>query len=304
MDRGELLQMLPKFRHKYEKVVQWQKVSDIRKLILDAHEEFAPLYDVIATEFMGRSDRETFQNVFNFLKDNIRYVEEGVARQYVRSPVAILEHGESDCKGYASFIGGVLDALQRLGGSFTWQYVFAGYGDTNHVFVEADTASKNYWIDPVLNDFNQRTPEPLTIRKFQRDMALYKVSGVGSCNCGDCNGKMGRTIMQAESCLLPYESIDQQVARLTECSSGGPGITVPFDVTPDMYDLPVNDNTPINAPIDATPMTPGEPVTMNPAPAPPPNPPGGNGGEIPWVPIVLGAGLLFFAVATKKKRRR
>lgn len=294
MNREELLSLLPKFQHKYEKVKQWQRVDDIRKLILDAHEEFAPLYDKIATEFMGNSDKATFENLFNFLKGNIAYVEEGVRRQYVRSPVAILEHGISDCKGYASFIGGVLDALKRLGGSFDWRYVFAGYGDTNHVFVEADANGKEYWIDPVLKNFNQRTPEPLTIRKFERDMALYKVSGVGCAKCA--GGKMGIISQQVESCMLPYESIDQQVMRLTTCSSGGGGgISVPFDTNPDVYDLPINDNTPINAPIDALPMDPGEPVTMNPAPAPPPA--GGNGGGTPaqeksgfpwWILLVAG----------------
>lgn len=294
MDREYLLRLLPKFQHKYEKVVTWQKVSDIRKLILDAHEEFAPLYDKIGTEFMGNSDKATFQNIFNFLKGNIKYVEEGVNRQYVRSPVAILEHGESDCKGYASFIGGVLDALQRLGGSFQWRYVFAGYGDTNHVFVEADANGKQYWIDPVLKTFDQRTPEPLTVRKFERDMALYKVSGVG-CGCSGCNGgKVGIVTEAVQSCMLPYESIDQQVARLTTCSSGGGGISVPFDTNPPVYDLPINDNTPINAPIDAIPMDPGEPVTMKPAPAPPPS--GGNGGGssnggFPWWILLVAGGV-------------
>lgn len=309
MEREAILARLPKVKNKLKLIDPTQTVSKIRRQIMQSHDENAGLYDAIAPQYVRRSMRQTFEELWAWLRDNIRYEEEGVRKQIIKTPQALLETGVADCKSFASFVGGILDALKRMGKPLDWRYVFAGYGDTNHVFVEADAGGRTYWIDPVLPAFDQREPKPFTIRKFERDMALYTMSGTPKTGCTGCAGKMGITVMQAQECILPYESIDQQMIRLTGCQSGGGGQIIPFSPATDMYDLPVETGPPLTSPVDARPLDPGEPVTMNPPPRPAPAPsPVSDSGFMGWVsenPLLaalLAAGTVY--VLTKKKKRR
>lgn len=80
--------------------------------------------------------------------------------------------------------------------------------------------------------------------------------------------------IQADNCVLEVkESIDQQLTRLSNCDSGGGGnVSV---LSPTLYDAPVTTSAyyelpkglPVNAPIDATKLEPGAPITTDPAPA-------------------------------------
>lgn len=54
--------------------------------------------------------------------------------------------------------------------------------------------------------------------------------------------------------------LDQTLLRITNCAAGGGSV---FD--PIAYELP--QGLPVNAPLDATKIQPGEPVTLQPAPA-------------------------------------
>lgn len=310
MERDVILAQLPKVRNKLKLIDPTQTVSKIRKQIMRSHDDNLFLYDAIAPQYVRRSMRQTFEELWSWLRDNIQYIEESGKKQIIKTPQALLETGISDCKSFASFVGGILDAMKRMGKPLDWRYVFAGYGDTNHVFVEADSGGKTYWIDPVLPSFDQREPKPFTIRKFERDMALYTMSGTGKTGCAGCAGKMGITMAQAEDCVLPYESIDQQMIRLTGCQSGGGGgQIIPFSPAQDLYDLPIDTGLPMTSPVDAKPLDPGTPVTMNPPPAPAPPPsPGSDTGFMGWVsenPLLaalIAAGAVY--VMTKKKRRR
>jgi hypothetical protein len=184
MTKETLLAVLPDYRHKLVMIKKRQSVSDILKEVLVSHEFFEKDYDTIAAKFLGGSDLEIAKRIFNFLKLNVRYYEEPESKQVIKSPAAIIETGVCDCKCYASFIGGVLDAINRQGGEFVWNYAFASYTagvDTpGHVFVQIDIDGTEYWIDPVLSSFDKRRPVPKVIHKKFKvdDMALYRLSGV------------------------------------------------------------------------------------------------------------------------------
>ncbi len=181
MTKETLLAVLPEYNHKLFLVKKSQSVSDILKEVLYSHELFEKDYDTIATKFLGGSDVDVLKRLFNFLKLNIRYKEESEAKQVIKSPAAIVETGVCDCKCYASFVGGVLDAINRKGGGFYWNYAFAAYNaGIGHVFVQAVIDGVEYWIDPVLSSFDKRFPAPKYIRKKVKvdDMALYRLSGV------------------------------------------------------------------------------------------------------------------------------
>jgi hypothetical protein len=187
MSTNELLGMLPPFQGVKVKVTQKQSVSRIMKEILSAHQDYAQDYDRIADYFYTGDEETTEKMLFDFCKENLSYKVESDQTQTVRSPTAILVLGEMrgvDCKHYASFIAGVLDALNRQGRSkFNWCYRFASY-DANdkipeHVFVVVNNAGYETWIDPVLDYFDDRYPYPIFIKDIKpKKMALYRISGI------------------------------------------------------------------------------------------------------------------------------
>lgn len=184
MDAETVLRALPPFKNKKVLIEKRQSVNDILKETLESHRFFEQDYNLIAPMFYGGSDLDILQRLFDFLKDNVSYVEETTENQQIKSPAAILETGHCDCKCYALFIGGVLDAMNRQGSDFDWWYAYASYNSAiktpGHVFVIARVGGKDYWIDPVLSTFNKRVPAPVHLygKKKVLDMALYRVSGV------------------------------------------------------------------------------------------------------------------------------
>lgn len=178
-----MLSVLPPFENRKVLIEKSQSVADIMKETLSAHDYFSKDYDAIAPMFLGGSDLDILYRIFDFLKDNISYKEESVRNQQTKSPAAILETATCDCKCYALFIGGVLDALNRKGFGFDWSFAYASYNERiktpGHVFVIVDLDGKDYWIDPVLNSFDKRTPAPVHIirKKKVANMALYRISG-------------------------------------------------------------------------------------------------------------------------------
>lgn len=187
MTTNELLGKLPPFQGSKVKVTEKQSVSRIMKDLMSAHQDYSADYDRIADYFYTGSEEETEKMLFDFCKENLRYKVESIKTQTVQSPTAILVLGEMrgvDCKHYASFIAGVLDALNRQGkNNFNWIYRFASY-DVNekipeHVFVVVNNAGYETWIDPVLDYFDDRYPYPIFIKDIKpKKMALYRISGV------------------------------------------------------------------------------------------------------------------------------
>lgn len=149
-----LLRLLPEFRDEWIVVNPGeQSVGDIIEEVLKAHGEFAADYDLIAPVFDdGGSIEEIASSLYFFCKDNIRYQEEGDEWQTTALPAGILARGYGDCKHYASFIGGVLDALNRRGRRIDWVYRFASYRLTDstphHVFIVIRRKEGELWIDP------------------------------------------------------------------------------------------------------------------------------------------------------------
>jgi|ERR1700722_4495666 len=150
-----------------------QSVSDIISTIVYAHKKNAPFYDKIAARFAGATLEDTCENIFDFCKQNIPHETETEDLQTVKSPQRILKDSSDgighDCKHYASFSGGVLDALRRQGKKISWCYRFASYrlfdSIPGHVFVVVKNRGKEIWIDPVLDYFDERRSPTFSIDK-------------------------------------------------------------------------------------------------------------------------------------------
>lgn len=163
-------------------------VYDIVNEVCAAHETFSGDYDKIANQFWKGDIKKTCDGLFDFCKRNFKYKIEPGNLQTTRSPAAILKTGNTvglDCKHYAGFIAGVLDALRRQGLRVNWCYRFASYNANNknpeHVFVVVKISGKDYYIDPVLSQVNQKSP--LYYYKIDKKInMLERISGVGGLN--------------------------------------------------------------------------------------------------------------------------
>jgi hypothetical protein len=178
---------LTPFSNSQKMLVPDQQVSDIITGMLNAHTKYAPEYQKIAQSFAGRDVKSTARNIYDFLKKNVNYVIEPDDKQMLKSPSAILYTGKttgSDCKNYALFTAGILDALNRAGFPIKWTFRFASYRMfdkmPHHTFVviNPDT-NKEIWIDPVLNGFNLKKQYYYKLDKKPKNMALISLAGIG-----------------------------------------------------------------------------------------------------------------------------
>lgn len=134
---------LPPFNGAWSLVKKRQSVSDIMETITSMYYETAADYDLISPLFYNRTVNDTARSLYEFCKQHLRYRAESQKFQSVGGPASILDRAQAgvDCKSYASFIGGVLGSLNRLGyiPQIDWRFVFASY-DLNdrtpyHVYV-------------------------------------------------------------------------------------------------------------------------------------------------------------------------
>ena len=157
-------------------LVQDQSTGDIIDAICTAHKRHAQEYSRISSFFNAGTPREVGRKIFNFLKNNVRYVIEPGSKQTVKSPAAILATGYGDCKHYSLFAGGV---LQSLGIPFA--YRFASYREYDkqpqHVFVVINPGKNEIWLDPVVGVYDYKKPYKYAT---DRKMALYSISGMGA----------------------------------------------------------------------------------------------------------------------------
>lgn len=182
-----LLQALPPFQWHRDVIVRGnQSLGSIIREVKEAHERYSADYDKIAQRF---AKGDVLKRLFEFTK-SLPYVIESKHDQTTRSPAGILETASIsgvDCKHYAGFIAGVLDALNRKGSGFNWKYRFASYNrakpDLDHVFVVVDEV----WLDPTPvqygdelfeRSFNDRIHLPVKYIDKKVNTMLSTLSGV------------------------------------------------------------------------------------------------------------------------------
>jgi len=134
--------------------------TGIIEVILLADGQAAQYTQTVSPLFMGEDLEETCENVFDFIKDNIRYQKDPSGHEQVKSPGRLWEMKEGDCKSMAIFIASI---LKNLGVPYVYRFAHYPNGiewdqDVNHVFVVADPWGKGIIIDPVTNYFNYEEP--------------------------------------------------------------------------------------------------------------------------------------------------
>jgi hypothetical protein len=184
----ELLKILPAFSNTETTLIDDQSVDDIIKAIQSAQKFYAKDYEKIYPYFVGRDPIDTARNIWDFLKHNIDYVIEPDSLQTIKSPAAIIATGKrglggNDCKNFALFTGGVLNAYRDNElKDFDLYFRFASYNEyedtPQHVFVVMVIDNKEIWVDAVLDKFNEHREPSFYIDKKIKPMALVALSGM------------------------------------------------------------------------------------------------------------------------------
>jgi len=185
INRNVLIGKVSPFEGKREIVVANQDTVDIIDALIKNHYKYSNEYDKIFRYFDGGSVEETAFNVWQFLKDDFKYTIEPENMQILRSPAAILASNVIgiDCKGYATFANGIMDAYRRNSKKdFEVYYRFASYdpfdNTPQHVFAVVKENGNEYWIDPVLEQFDERKQPYYYKDKKIKNMALVAMSGI------------------------------------------------------------------------------------------------------------------------------
>jgi hypothetical protein len=188
MTRSAVLRVLGSVTPQTLLIKDDQSTPDIIRQMLVKHSKCKGDYDKICYLFAGGTDEQICKRLWDFCKQNLNYFEEPIESQYTSSPGTILRRGYSDCKCYALFIAGVLDALNRTGYAFRWSFRFASYKMFNaspgHVFVVVKDSAGEMWIDPVLGSFDEHRGY-----YYAKDKRPVKGSSMGRLGCINCSSE-------------------------------------------------------------------------------------------------------------------
>lgn len=182
-----LLRHLPPYNGNKKTLVYDQNVDHVIDGLVKAVDDYKNHYNNIWQFFAAPTVEKTAENVWKFLKKNSDYVIEPDTRQSIKTPAAILatakkDKGGNDCKNFSLFTAGVLRAYrEHTGEKFDLFLRFAGYNGSGlrHVFVVVKKNNKEIWIDPVLQNFDDRSYEPSRVKNYKiNNMALVSLSGI------------------------------------------------------------------------------------------------------------------------------
>ena len=198
VSKNTLIGKLDPFLGKKDVIVYNQDTTDIIDGLLKNHQKYESEYNKIYRYFVEDDNTDqTAYNVWCFLKDDLNYVIEPEKMQILRSPAAILSDKNGiDCKGYATFAAGIMSAWKRNANKkYDVYYRFASYDafdkTPQHVFVVIKEGKNEYWIDPVLDEYDQKKQPYFFKDKKVNDMALIALSGVEMGKYAQSNKRMG-----------------------------------------------------------------------------------------------------------------
>lgn len=212
ISRNYILGQLSPYMGKEAVIVENQDTNDIIKNIVSWHKRYADHYKNIAANFKGKTDKQTAQNIFNFLKQNIKYVIESEDKQTLKTPAAILAQGKGDCKHYSLFAAGI---LQNLGIPFSFRFASYKWFDETpgHVFVVMYPGTgREIWIDPVLSQLDEKKNYTHSIDK---KMALVGISGIGQTAPAPKKQKLKEALKKGGKVVLKVAAAPARGAFLT-----------------------------------------------------------------------------------------
>lgn len=171
---------MAKLAHLYPKaenrVISDQKgyTSDIIAVILAHDRKYFNQCQELAKKLKGRDVEESARNVYNFIRENIRYVLDPDGFQYIESPARTLNKGYGDCKAYSLLASSLLSCM-----GIKPTFRFVSYSEApiaTHVYIVVEGA-KNYIVDACMPNFNS---EKQYTHKMDYPTRIMSIAGVGA----------------------------------------------------------------------------------------------------------------------------
>lgn len=128
----------------------------------------------IAPLFKGSTPEKTCINIWNFLKNRIKYVKDPDGYQFIKTPNRFLNEKTGDCKSFSLFSAGILKNIYPNADVFLR---YTGYGNLkipSHVYTILKLNNFAYICDGVYNKALSEKPY-----KYKEDyqMKIYTLSG-------------------------------------------------------------------------------------------------------------------------------
>lgn len=129
--------------------------GDIISAIMYADARSAPFTKEFARRIKGPTVFDTCSNLWKFVKENIKYQEDGFTYQRAKSPAQLWQDGVGDCKSFSIFIA---SCLKNLG--IPYKYRFVSFSPLSkrvtHVYVVVPDADGEIICDAVWHWFNKQ----------------------------------------------------------------------------------------------------------------------------------------------------
>lgn len=132
-------------------------VDDIITVIKHADEISVGDTERFAKNLRGKDHMITLRNVYDFVRDNIRYVRDPEDEEIIKTPGCTIAEGKGDCKSMTILVGSL---LRDLGYSFFYRVAFYDpeYPQQGHIYAIAVIDGKEIVVDPVYHKFNEQLP--------------------------------------------------------------------------------------------------------------------------------------------------
>lgn len=157
MNREMLSRKLPRPKLKDEKIVEFQTSTDIAKSLKRAEYNSRVHSKKLAPFFKTSDDKKTCLRVWKFLRENIVYERESKHRQTAKEINRFLYEGFGDCKHYAVFCVGVLNAcgIPAFFSLISQRREFPNR--PNHIYCVALVENEMFVIDGTKFKFNKES---------------------------------------------------------------------------------------------------------------------------------------------------
>lgn len=144
--------------------------GDIMRVVLDCYKTKNNQVKNFAPHLKGSTVRQTCHNIWDFVKENIRYKVDPEGQQWIKEPARVWVDKVCDCKSYSVFIASCLRHL-GINGMFRFVSFDANNSTPTHVYIVVPNAGKEIVIDCVLKKFNQEEPY-----QYKHDYCMTRIS--------------------------------------------------------------------------------------------------------------------------------
>lgn len=147
------------------------RTRDILQEVLDCYQASKTQPVQLAQQLKGANPYRTGHNIWQFVRQNIRYQLDPVAEQFSKTPARTVADGFGDCKAYSILINSLLYCAGIEHG-----FRFVGFKKgrpVTHVYTVAIIAGKEVPIDACLAEFDKEAAFQTKIDKMQKQDYYY-----------------------------------------------------------------------------------------------------------------------------------